>query len=71
MAGNSEADPVPFPVRVRNQQLPVGRQCGPAFQRLLDFLIAGKLAPICLGYTLLDFLNLPPFQIAQFAGFFS
>ncbi len=41
-----------------------------SFQYLLHFLIAGKLAPFGLGYTLLDFLNLPLFQIAQFASFF-
>ena len=43
----------------------------PAFQHVLDFLIAGKLAPICLGYTLLDFLNLPLCQRIEFASFFS
>jgi len=36
----------------------------PAFQHLLNFLIAGELAPIGLVQSLLDFLNLPLFQIA-------
>jgi hypothetical protein len=35
----------------------------PALQHLLDFLVTGKLAPIRLGYALLDFFNLPLFQI--------
>jgi hypothetical protein len=43
----------------------------PAFQHLLDFLIAGKLTPIGLGYRLLDFLNLLPCQRIEFASFFS
>jgi hypothetical protein len=57
----------PFPC-VLDEQLPVGRH---RVQRLLDFLIAGKLAPIDQGYTLLDFLNLPLFQRIEFASFFS
>jgi hypothetical protein len=43
----------------------------PAFQHLLDFLIAGKLAAIGLVQSLLDFLNVPLCQRIEFASFFS
>jgi len=44
-----------------------GAPARPAFQRLLDFLIAGKLIPIRLVYALRDFLNLPLVQGHEFA----
>jgi hypothetical protein len=54
---------LPFPARPESAI--AGRtKARPSFQQLLDILIVGKLALIGLGYTLLEFLNLPPFQIA-------
>ena len=47
-----------------------GTRARPAFQHLLDFLIAGKLTPIGLGYTLLDLFNLPPFQLLELGACF-
>jgi hypothetical protein len=48
-----------------------GTPLRPAFKHLLNFLFAGKLAPIGLVQSLLDFLNLPPCQRIEFASFFS
>ncbi len=47
-----------------------GTDAHPAFQRLLDFLFASKLAPIGLVQSLLDFLNLPLCQRIEFASCF-
>jgi hypothetical protein len=42
-----------------------------AFQHPINFVITGKLSTICLGYTLLDFPNLPLCQCIELASFFS
>jgi hypothetical protein len=64
-----------FPERVMLTGPKSAVVCGtwerPAFKHLLNFLIAGKLAPIGLVQTLLDFLNLPLFQFYRFASSFS